>query len=334
MTRLVAVFAVSLAAGFPLQALAQQTTMAPPGRLVDIGGYRVHLWCTGPSAPSRATIVLSAGGGDFATDWSLVQMPLSDSTRVCSYDRPGYGWSDPGPYPRTFRQESAELRLTLERGGERPPYLLVGHSIGSFVVRLFAESHPEDVIGVVLVGPTNENGKLGYRGQWTLARTHATTRPVPAPRTWNESPPIPMRDADADSCRARAERNARIWRPYDQLRAQAQRFRVWALQHPSCVTRQDDYFAEEMATFYGKWAANAHPLGDLPLTVVGGTLTGPPPPGLSEAELKSDSLRIDLSRLSARGRSVADSLSGHHVQLDNPRLVLSLIRELLREPRE
>ena len=334
MRRAAVVFALSLALGFGHKAWAQQRDLQPAGRLVDVGGYRVHLWCTGTSAPDRPTIVLSAGGGDFATDWSLVQVPLSDSSRVCSYDRPGSGWSDPGPYPRTLRQEAAELRLTLDRGGERPPYVLVGHSIGAFVVRLFAGNHPDDVIGVVLVGPTNENGKLGYRGQWTLPRAHATSRPVPVPRTLNESPPMPMRGPDADASRARAESNARIWRPFDQLGAQAQRYRVWALAHPSCVTSQDDYFAEEMAAFYGKWAATPHPLGNVPLIVVIGTRTGRPPPGLSEADLKSDSLRIDLSRLSTRGRAVTDSLSGHHVQLDNPGLVVSLIREVLRQSRQ
>jgi hypothetical protein len=100
------------------------------------------------------------------------------------------------------------------------------------------------------------------------------------------------------------------------------------------VVGQDDFFAEEMAAFYGKWATNPHPLDELRLTVVMGTQTGPPPPGLSEAELRSDSLRIDLSRLSRRGRLVLDSLSGHHVQLDNPRLVVSLVRDVLRQVRE
>jgi len=87
MTRLGAAVALSLVVGFPQEALAQGSTVLQPGRVVDIGGYRVHLWCTGACAPSRPTIVLSAGGGDFATDWSLIQVPLSDSSRVCSYDR-------------------------------------------------------------------------------------------------------------------------------------------------------------------------------------------------------------------------------------------------------
>jgi hypothetical protein len=96
------------------------------------------------------------------------------------------------------------------------------------------------------------------------------------------------------------------------------------------VAGQDDFFAEEMAAFFARWQAAAHPLGDLPLVVVMGTLKSPPPPGLSEAELRSDSLRIDLSRLSSRGVLVTDSLSSHHIQLDNPALVLSAIRGIVR----
>jgi pimeloyl-ACP methyl ester carboxylesterase len=304
--------------------------LAPPGKLVDLGGYRVHLLCSGTAIPDRPTVVLSAGGGDFAVDWSLVQRPLSDSIRVCSYDRPGYGWSDPGPEPRTFRQEAFDLHAALDRGGERPPYLLVGHSLGAFVVRSFAESHRGELAGMVLVGPTNENGKLGYRGQFVLMRTLATGRPIPPPHPLTESPPAAATGPEADSCRARAERTARIVRPYDQLRAQAQRYRVWALQHPACGEHQDDLFAEQMAAFYSEWATNPHPLGDLPLVVIMGTQGVRPPPGISEAEWRSDSLRIDLSKLARRGRLVMDTLSGHHVQLDNPTLVVNVILEVLR----
>jgi pimeloyl-ACP methyl ester carboxylesterase len=304
-----------------------------PGRLVGLGGYRLHLWCTGTLRPDAATVVLSIGGGGFFVDWWLVQKPLSDSARVCSYDRPGYGWSDAGPYPRTFRQEAFELRTALENAGERSPYLLVGQSLGAFVVRRFAETYAKDVVGVVLVAPTNENGKLGYRGQWVIPRTLASKRPIPSPRALADSPPIPLPAAERDSCRARAERNARIWRPFEQLDAQAQRYRIWALQHPACVTFQDDYFAEEMAAFYEAWSFVPHPLGDVPLVVILGTKRGAPPPGLSEAELRSDSLRIDLSKLSSRGRLVSDSLSGHHVQLDNPMIVVNVVRQMMAQVR-
>lgn len=312
-----------------VHAQSSEAALPPPGRLVDIGGYRMHLLCTGAAVPHRATVVLSAGGGDFAVDWSLVQRALSDSVRVCSYDRPGYGWSDPGPEPRTFGQEAFDLHAALERAGEHSPYVVVGHSLGAFVVRTFAARYRNEVAGMVLVGPTNENGKLGIRGQFMLARTLATDRPIPPPHA--DGAPARATGAEADSCRARAERTARIVRPYDQLRAQAQRYRVWALQHPACGEGQDDLFAEQMAAFYNQWKGNPHPLGELLLIVVMGTQRTGPPPGLSEAEWRSDTLRIDLSQLSRRGRLVTDTLSGHHVQLDNPMLVVSLIRQILHE---
>ena len=101
--------AILAATSSSAQSQVPQAVLPPPGRLVDLVGYRMHLLCSGAAASDRPTEVLSAGGGDFAVDWSLVQRPLSDSIRVCSYDRPGYGWSDPGPEPRTFRQEAFEV---------------------------------------------------------------------------------------------------------------------------------------------------------------------------------------------------------------------------------
>ena len=324
-TLLIVTMLASATIGTPQDA---QPPLAAPGRLIDVGGYRFHLLCRGTRVPGRPLVILSAGGGDFATDWLPVLEPLSDSLRVCSYDRPGFGWSDPGPYPRTFRQEAFELHSALEHAGERGPYVLVGHSLGALVAREFARAYRPQVAGMVLVEPANENGMLGYRGQWVLPRTLATQRPIPGPRRLADAPPVRDTTAEGDSCRARALRVARIWRPYDRLGASAQRYRVWALAHPACVIWQDDLFAEQMAGFYADWARAANPLDSLPLTVIMGGRREPPP-GLSDAQVRADSARIDLARLSSRGRLVADSLSGHHVQLDNPRLVVRVIRELV-----
>src|SRR5919112_1704581 len=96
------------------QAFAQNAAPRPPGRLVDVGGYRLHLNCTGGGGPA---VVLIAGAGDFSFDWSLVQPQLSRFARVCSYDRAGLAWSDLGPTPRTMRQDAHELRLLLARAG-------------------------------------------------------------------------------------------------------------------------------------------------------------------------------------------------------------------------
>src|SRR5688572_29584708 len=104
----------------------------PPGRLIDVGGWRLHLYCTGETVASQPTVILEAGLGDFSVEWSLVQPRVATFARVCSYDRAGHGWSDVGPNPRTFRQIVYELQTLLEKGDVRPPYLLVGHSYGGW----------------------------------------------------------------------------------------------------------------------------------------------------------------------------------------------------------
>jgi pimeloyl-ACP methyl ester carboxylesterase len=114
----------------------------PPGKLVDLGGHRLHVNCTGKGSP---TVVVENGLGDFSFDWVLVQSRVSAFTRICTYDRGGYAWSDPGPKPRTFAQLNLELRDALRKLGEPGPFVLVGHSYGGAVVRNFALTYRGDV---------------------------------------------------------------------------------------------------------------------------------------------------------------------------------------------
>ena len=105
---------------------------APPGKLVDLGGHKLHVYCTGRGEP---TVVVENGLGDFSFDWTLVQSRVSRFTRICTYDRGGYAWSDPGPKPRTFAQLNLELHDALAKLGEHGPFVLVGHSFGGPVVQ-------------------------------------------------------------------------------------------------------------------------------------------------------------------------------------------------------
>jgi pimeloyl-ACP methyl ester carboxylesterase len=124
------------------------------GQLVDIGGYRLHLDCSGEGRP---TVVLESGLGGPALEWTLVQQELEGTTRVCSYDRAGLGWSDAGPLPRSANEMASELHTLLHKAGIEGPYVLVGHSLGGFVVRSFAHEFPGETAGIVLVASGSEN---------------------------------------------------------------------------------------------------------------------------------------------------------------------------------
>lgn len=133
--------------------IASMGAPQPPGRLVDVGGIRMHIYCTGEGSP---TIILDAGLNGGTMSWAQVQEQVSNHTRVCSYDRAGMSWSEPGTKPRTYMKIADELHVLLAASGEQGPYVLVGHSVGAHTVRFFVQKYPTDVAGVVLVDPAHE----------------------------------------------------------------------------------------------------------------------------------------------------------------------------------
>lgn len=126
----------------------------PPGRLVDVGGRRLHLHCVGEGMP---TVVLISGLGGSSLLWERVQSALAPATRVCAYDRAGIGWSDPSGVPPTPTAVASELRILLASAGRRPPYLLVGASVGGKYARMYVEQSPQEVHGLVLVDARHES---------------------------------------------------------------------------------------------------------------------------------------------------------------------------------
>lgn len=130
-----------------------QHRYAAPGRLIELDGAQRHLYCTGHGKP---TVVIDTGLGSYWADWQLVQPEIAKFSQVCTYDRAGYGWSDPSPSPRTSQQFVRELYNLLKAGGIEGPYLLVGHSLGGMNLRLFAAHYPQEVAGLVLVDSAHE----------------------------------------------------------------------------------------------------------------------------------------------------------------------------------
>src|SRR5215217_2434687 len=125
-----------------------QRTYSPPGEMVDVNGQLMHINCMGEGGP---TVILEAANFAMSAHWVRVQQQLAKSTRVCSYDRAGMGWSERGPEPRDARQISSELHTLLKGADTEGPYVLVGHSYGGLYARMYAARYPKQVAGVVLV---------------------------------------------------------------------------------------------------------------------------------------------------------------------------------------
>ena len=122
----------------------------PPGQLVTVDGYQLHINCTGEGSP---TVILDAAGGNASPSWGLVQPEIAQSTRVCAYDRAGMGWSERGLRPRDMNQHVAELRALLAGAGIDAPYVFVGQSYGGRIARVYAKEYPAEVVGMVLIDP-------------------------------------------------------------------------------------------------------------------------------------------------------------------------------------
>jgi len=145
------VLAIFAAAGVGYQANGNwqdRRWLPPPGTMVDMGGYRLHL-C--PDGTGTSAVVLDAGLGCGVLDWSLVQPEVARITRVCSSDRAGLGWSEAGPAGHTLGENVETLRALLTKAGIPPPYVLVGHSFGGLDMQLYAARYPREVSGMVLV---------------------------------------------------------------------------------------------------------------------------------------------------------------------------------------
>jgi pimeloyl-ACP methyl ester carboxylesterase len=310
----------------------------PPGRLVDVGGYRLHLNCTGKSLP---TIVLISGGGDFSFDWDLVQPEASRFARVCSYDRAGLAWSDPGPTPRSMRQEAYELHTLLKAANIEAPYVLVGHSLGGLIARVYAEQYRDEVAGMVLVDSTHEDTTLMFQGKFVRVRQDSRGIAIPPVQTMQSSPPKPPAAEDIEQF----EFNQKMFGapktepPFDKLPESTQAMRLWFRSQPPRLAAGPDFWAEELQAMYMTRAKTPYQLGGKPLVVL---LTKPdggnPPPGISAEEWKRVSeekrqQKVGLASLSRNSKIIVADRSGHHIQLDEPRVVSDAIRLVVEAAR-
>ncbi|HLK54010.1 MAG TPA: alpha/beta hydrolase [Candidatus Angelobacter sp.] len=310
---------------------AQSPTPPVPGRLVDLGGYRLHLNCTGRGKP---TVVFSPGAGDFSFDWYLVQSEVAKFTRACSYDRGGEAWSDLGPAPRTIHQEAYDLGRLLHKAKEKGPFILVGQSAGGPVIRLFQQRYPQDVTAMVLVDAFHEDGRLFINGKLQKLRDLAKDRPVPQVRD-HSGPGDGLSDegiAKIKEAIVKYDMKPTIDPPFDKLPPEIQKLRLWALaKYSHFVALDNDFNAEEAETFFKDHQQNPQPLGDIPLIVLSRSRDEYPARFAEQLSAEHRAQQVELAALSRHARQMIVPESGHHIQLDQPRAVVDAIREAISE---
>jgi pimeloyl-ACP methyl ester carboxylesterase len=315
------------------QTPATPPPLPPPGRLVDVGGWKLHLNCTAEAGAGQPTVILESGVGDFSVEWSLVQPKVAAFARVCSYDRAGDGWSELGPHPRTFHQIAYELHTLLANAGIKPPFVLVGHSYGGWLVRQYQAMYPSEVAGMVLVEAGQDNPlRIAPDGKAVPATELATGRPVPEVK---KSGPLRVSDLGPNLVKRMMAGTDQLSQhandpPRDLLPPDAQRMRTWALAQLGHVAAGVNPFEiEEIVTLRNDRLKSSHVLGDLPLIVL--TRGIPDETGPNAKSLEEDHRRDHqaLASMSSRGKLIVAGHSGHHIQLQQPELVVASIRDVL-----
>jgi pimeloyl-ACP methyl ester carboxylesterase len=319
------------------QTIPSSPPISAPGQLVDLGGWRIHLNCTGQDSASQPTVILEAGAGGFSVDWSLVQSEVARFARVCSYDRAGLGWSDLGPRPRTLRQVVWELHTLLEKPAVRPPYLLVGHSYGGILARLYAFTYPSEVVGIVLEESGYESGVAVFRnGRMVRLVETATGRPIPPVKTSN-----PLHESDlTGDIRSQIEAAARQMAPhandppYNKLPPEAHRMRAWAFsQLKHWATNDNPFEGEELAAMLVQQGKKEHPLGDMPLIVLSRGMAENAGPEGRAVEDEHKRNQAALVALSSVCKQFMAQHSGHEILISEPDLVVNAIRDVMAATR-
>ncbi|MEY2929840.1 MAG: hypothetical protein RL033_589 [Pseudomonadota bacterium] len=175
----VVVLAAAAAGVQELATRSDQHSFAPPGRLVEVEGHRLHIRCMGNDGP---TVILEAMGDGTSVNWAWVQPQVAELTRVCAYDRAGRGWSEASPAPRDALHIAQELRSLLANAGEVPPFVLVGHSFGGLVTRMYAAAFPHEVAGMVIVDggqPDIRSARFPAEGSQGQAQEEQLMRAAP-----------------------------------------------------------------------------------------------------------------------------------------------------------
>lgn len=285
----------------PRVAWSDRVSFKPPGKLIDVNGRKMHIYCIGNKSP---TIILDSGTGGFSLEWKDIQHSLSQYVRVCAYDRAGYGWSDMGPLPRTTKKITHELHTLLQNAGIHGPYIMVGHSFGGFTAQYFARYFNHEIAGIVLIDSSHEeqvyrlpeNGKDVVRRSLHQDRSNMVTRSV-------------LHEHFPKEVAAVAQ----------QLMTRWTALLTWR---------------EEMANYAlsSRELRDVHdrPILEIPIVVLTrGKRVWPNTPYGDAMETVWKELQDELSSLNGNSTHIIAENSGHVIHLDEPELVVDAIHDVL-----
>lgn len=313
---LTALVATSAAAGSVYQCLSETADLKrhpPPGRLIDIGGRKLHILCAG--AFVGPTVVIEAGSGDDSTLWQDMMRRVSAFAHICTYDRAGLGWSDPASGSRTIDNRAADLHALLVAANVPVPYVLVGHSYGGYIVRRFAAIYPANVGGVVLVDAPEEEFSFASEGIQSIERVGtqeqrrgwitqvglARLGSALFPDRLNPVKGVPPEVRDLMT--ALALRTSRHFARADEMASYHKVPRAWQGAHGFGL------------------------LGDTPLVVISRAARNPAPGAETVPEWQEGQMR--LTQLSTVSMHIIAERSGHVIQFSEPNVISDAIRHVL-----
>jgi pimeloyl-ACP methyl ester carboxylesterase len=322
---------LALSAGAPLfaqatDAAATDSAFATPHQRVDIGGRKLHLYCSGTGA---TTVVFDAPSGDGGWVWFRVQPEVAKHTRACVYDRAGFGFSDPVPRPNTSENSVEDLHKALGVAGIKPPFLLVGNSLGGSNAQVYAYRYPEQVKGLVLVEPQTEsetarldkvtsgkikqiNAMVKQQDQYCLGEAEKGFKAGSEPFTNCIGNPLEFYGPVLGKAVLKSEMTKSYWR-----------------------TRVDEYNAID--TSDDQLRALRKPFGDLPLLVLTRGVSpyavpGKPQSALNKAmEDENEKIHKELAALSTKGKQRVVPGAAHEIQAEQPVAVAQAVLEVLRQ---
>ena len=293
---------VAIIATTGLQAVLSHLSLRnnpPPGSLVELNGRKVHVLCAGEGSP---TVILEAGLPGGSLTWMSVFSEIAELTRVCAYDRPGYGWSQPTTSPRTAETIVQELRVLLQSTDTQPPYILVGHSFGGLLMQLYATRFPNEFTGMVLVDsshPDQAHRTLDLQEIDTISFAMKTLGPIGIVRLLF---PVPAGNPESRDVSVREQER--------ELLMTSRTLRT--------ATREMSGLRESLRQV----TESTVDLGSKPLVV------------LSEGRRRAESwqaLQEDLSRMSTNSEWQVVDGAGHFVQHDQPDVVVDAVRRVIEK---